>query len=211
MSSSSGYPARWAAGRGWLGRALGSLLAGVRLRPRGSSAAQLSCPAQLPSSAAQLGWPAWLASISGQLGWVVWSATDPFRVRRGFFLGPWTGISFFPFSLVWGCNLFLGKKLRSETKASPRASRAGQPSCQPSWPAKLACQAGLPSWVRWLGRGSQAGELLVLPSRRGSQHGRATQPAGRYPLTDRSPLCGANLPTTGLVQKSHFTNNTVVH
>ena len=197
MSSSSGYPARWAAGRGWLGRALGSLLAGVRLRPRGSSAAQLSCPAQLPSSAAQLGWPAWLASISGQLGWVVWSATDPFRVRRGFLGGDPGRESLFP-PFLWSGDAiyFWERSFDPKHKASPRASRAGQPSCQPSWPAKLACQAGLPSWVRWLGRGSQAGELLVLPSRRGSQHGRATQPAGHYPLTDRSPLCGANLPSS---------------
>ena len=203
MSSSSGYPARWAAGRGWLGRALGSLLAGVRLRPRGSSAAQLSCPAQLPSLAGQLGWPAWLGGLERD---------GPLPSPPGFFWGgPWTGISFFPFSLVWGCNLFLGKKLRSETKASPRASRAGQPSCQPSWPAKLACQAGLPSWVRWLGRGSQAGELLVLPSRRGSQHGRATQPAGHYPLTDRSPLCGANLPTCTLSGRNQSNSYVVYH
>ena len=152
MSSSSGYPARWAAGRGWLGRALGSLLAGVRLRPRGSSAAQLSCPAQLPSSAAQLGWPAWLASISGQLGWVVWSATDPFRVRRGFFLGTLDGNLFFPLFFGLGMQSIFGKEasIRNTKPAlapAELASRAASQAGQPSWPAKLACQAGSGGWV----------------------------------------------------------------
>ena len=134
--------------------------------------------------------------MAGQLGWVVWSATDPFRVRRGFFGGdPGRESLFSPFLWSGDAIYFWERSFDPKHKASPRASRAGQPSCQPSWPAKLACQAGLPSWVRWLGRGSQAGELLVLPSRRGSEHGRATQPAGHYSLTDRSPLCGANLPT----------------
>ena len=180
MSSSSGYPARWAAGRGWLGRALGSLLAGVRLRPRGSSAAQLSCPAQLPSLAGQLGWPAFLASLAGWFG----ARRTPSESAGVFFWGLWTGISFFPFSLVWGCNLFLGKKLRSETQS--------QPSRQPSWPAelpaKLASQAGLPSWPAKLGQ--VAGSWIT-----GWRAARATQPEGQ-PARARYPA-GWPLPTHG--------------
>ena len=144
MSSSSGYPARWAAGRGWLGRALGSLLAGVRLRPRGSSAAQLSCPAQLPSSAAQLGWPAWLASLAGWFG----ARRTPSESAGVFLGGTLDGNLFFPLFFGLGMQSIFGKEasIRNTKPALAPAELASQAG-QPSWPAKLACQAGSGGWV----------------------------------------------------------------
>ena len=182
MSSSSGYPARWAAGRGWLGRALGSLLAGVRLRPRGSSAAQLSCPAQLPSSAAQLGWPAWLASLAGWFG----ARRTPSESAGVFWGGTLDGNLFFPLFFGLGMQSIFGKEASIRNKS--------QPSRQPSWPAelpaKLASQAGLPSWPAKLGQ--VAGSWIT-----GWRAARATQPEGQpararypagWPLLTHGPL-----------------------